>query len=90
MRGTCSDSAIRVATVSRSGPVSTIVRTLRGQVAQDRVRLVGLAEKAPIQPAAKPIGEPAADRHNPHHAGDDARRHARTRRRSRAATSRRC
>ena len=46
---------------------------LGGEVAQDRVRLVGLAEEPAIHPAAKPIGELAANRHDRHHAGDNAR-----------------
>ena len=49
---------------------------LHRQLAQDRVGLVGLAEEPAIHPAAKPIGEPAADRHDRDHAGND-RGHAR-------------
>ena len=68
MRGTCSDSAIRVATVSSSGPVSTIVRTLMARSLRIGVCLVGLAEKSTIHPAAQPIGESSADRHDGHDA----------------------
>lgn len=71
MRGTWRDSAIRAATISRSGRVSTIVRTLVARVAQDGVRFVGFTEESAIDPATKPVGKSAADRRDRHPTGDD-------------------